>query len=665
MSKKPARIPKYILKELAEDIQLLILTNQGKILILEIIEELPYEIKYLVLDSLSAFYSNNMVEFFHLLEDEYGKEVEAICDKALAKYAMSNYDIRKKPLVKLPFYKAYASVSRHTGRITLDVAWLNNNGTLNVECFYLTFSADGVHSFFLIPEMPIEQYNIDRQMLSNMLEINEQEAAFLITEAYNWNLLKMTRPAVGKFLYNKYLTLEVNLTKSDEKYLTNRLSGGLTPRQVVNSFYFAIKYQDFTFINAICPNASSNLLKESCQDLLGLNTIILEGQAQQIFANASKADVTAYALTVADSNCYKADYRFSLLKEDGYWFIDDIKLEAKELISPNSPYNPYNIEVFCRVYEILDLDELFELLEMIDNIREVTELPYGLHLRVFVNGEDFNYGVSFLSGVIADIIINGDEFVIISRDYENLLQLHNLWFSTEMPALLTRGEYQVDLVAAYNYIEGNYVSFEDVLILDTKNLPVGDEFRFVTTIYLVKDYKKVFDHINNIPNMTVIADNDYHIFYQYEYKDGDKALLAEYVLGPEWLTLSAFGHADMSLVRQSLEVFLHDSLELDGVEIREHGFFDILTIEMKKAYPNLENFLKELYLTKWYYSSLETLDGLSPLEATKTEEGTKLLWRLIKKIHQNETINLNRGKYNTIRVKEYIDIIEKKQEKDK
>lgn len=663
MSKKQSRIPKHVLKGLAEDIQLLMPTNQGKIVVLEIIEEIPYEIRFLVLESLSAFYSDNMVEFFHLLSDEYGKELEAVCTKALVKYAMSNLDVTKKPFFNGEFYKAYASCSRPTGRITLDVAWLNDNGNLHVECFYLTFNADGVHSFFLIPDMPFDQYSIDREFLSHMVEITEQEAAFLITEAYYWNLYKMTRPAIGKFLYNKYLDLDVKFSAIEKQNLIYKLSGRLTPRQIVNSFYFSIKYQDFTYINAIWPHISLDLMEESCRDLLGLSRIILEGQADQVFANATNAEVTSYALVVEGNHCYQLNYRFYLVRENGFWIIQDIKLVDKTFISPSSPHNPYNIEVFCRVYEIMDLDELFELLEKIDNIREVVELPYGLHLRITTNGEDFNYGVSFLSGTLADIIINGDEFVIISRDYETLVDLHNLLFCHYIPPLHTRGEYQVDLVTAYNYVGGNYVSFEDVLILDTDHLAVANDFRFVTTIYLVKDRNKVLNYIKNISNAASIVDNDYTIFYQYEYKNEDKVLLAEYVLGEDWLTLSTFGHNDMYLVRQSLELSLYDCLELDGMEIREDGLFDILTIEMKKAYPDLEKFLKELYLNKWYNSSLDTLGGLSPSEALETEEGKKLLWGLIKKIYQIETRNLRRGKYSSVKIKEYIDIIEKKQGK--
>lgn len=658
MRKKYINIPKPVLKSLANDIQTLVQSNPGRLTVLEMIEEMPYEIRSLVFEGLSAFYSEEMVTFFHLLKDEYGKDVQTICERALDKYSMAGLDISKKSFFNGVFYKAYASCSRPIGRITLDIAWQKESGDLHVECFYLTYNSDGIHSFFLIPDMPFEQYHIDRELLSNMVEITEEETAFLVTEAYNWNLRKMTRPAVGKYLYKKYIDLGDQLNATEKKNLFNKLSGKLTPRQVVNSFYYAMKQKDFNYISSVCNKIPENFLESRCGE--HLSTSIIEAQADEVFANQSNAEVTSFAVIVNDNYCYHLNYRFFMIKEQGNWLINEISLVNKELINPNSPNNPFNIDVYCRVYEIADLDELFDNLERIDNIREVEELPYGLHLRITNHSDDFNWGVSFLSGVLADLIINGEEFVIICRDYSTMLDLHNLLFCSDNVSLVSRGEYQIDLVTAFNYIGGSYISFEDVLIIDTDDLAIENDLRFISTIYFVKDRPQVLEVIKNMPNTSCVVDADCSIFYQYEYKGKDKVLLAEYVLGSDWLTLSTFGHKDMKIARQNFEHQLWDCLELDGMEIRENGFFDILTAEMKRDYPYLEKFLKELYLNKWYNSRLQYLGGMSPSEAAETEEGKRLLWGLIKKIYQSEARNLRRGKRNNIKLKEYISLIEEK-----
>lgn len=659
MKKKTPNIPKPVLKTLADDIQGLMHDNQGRLVVLEIIEELPFDIRPLILEGLSAFYSEEMLQFFHLIKDEYGLEVEAICNRAIEKYNMAGLDMGKPSYLMGSFYKAYASCSRSTGRITIDVAWRTDKNTLYVECFYLTYNADGVHSFFLIPDMPESQYDIDRRLTSNMVEISLAEAAFLVKDAFAWNKRKMTRPAVGKFLYNKYLQYEQELSDNEKNSLIYKTNGKLTPRQVVNSFFYAIKQRDFTYLSAICDNISPGMLGEKCEDMLRLGTFILESHAEEIFAQRSSVEVTSYSLVVYDQESYHLSYRFSMFKKLGTWLIDDIFLESREIVREDSPLNPFNINAYCRVYEVVDLDELFENLEKIDNIREVEELPYGLHLRITKFNDDLNGSLCSLNGILADLIINGDEFVAICQDYDDLIGLHHVLLSGDTPALISRGEYEVSLVNAYNYVTGSYISFEDVLIYDSENLAPEKDLKFMSTIYLVKDRGRILEKLRNTPNSACVVDEDYSIFYQYEYKGPDKVLLAEYVLGADWLTLSTFGHKDMTLVRQSFEPDLGDYLELDGMEIRADGFFDILTAEMKKDYPNLEQLLKELYLNKWYNSRLNGLGGMSPSEASETEEGKQMLWSLIKNIHQNE-VRLGRGKRSIIKLKEYLTMIEEK-----
>ena len=83
------------------------------------------------------------------------------------------------------------------------------------------------------------------------------------------------------------------------------------------------------------------------------------------------------------------------------------------------------------------------------------------------------------------------------------------------------------------------------------------------------------------------------------------------VLGSGWVTLSTFGEADMVRARRRFEERMFDSLEFDGMEVRENGLFDVLTNNVKKEHPELEQTLKEIYLNKWYYSQLSVLSGMS------------------------------------------------------
>lgn len=198
---KKTNVPRAMLKNLAEDISKLIETNEGGLSILEIIEEIPYDIRADVIEGLSSFYDVALVGFFDLIKMEYGKEFETICNRALTKYNLAGLQVNSPPLFKGDFYRAFASASRHTGRMTVDVAWKKPDGRLYVECFFLAFSTDGVHSFFVVEDMPVSQYECDREMQIDLMEISYRETCLLISDAYKFNVRFMSRPALGKFLY--------------------------------------------------------------------------------------------------------------------------------------------------------------------------------------------------------------------------------------------------------------------------------------------------------------------------------------------------------------------------------------------------------------------------------------------------------------------------------
>ena len=61
-----------------------------------------------------------------------------------------------------------------------------------------------------------------------------------------------------------------------------------------------------------------------------------------------------------------------------------------------------------------------------------------------------------------------------------------------------------------------------------------------------------------------------------------------------------------------------------------------------------------MYLNKWYNSHLSTLSGMSPSEACQTEEGTRLLWTMFKRIKKKEQQRRLRGEHKQIGLKEYI-----------
>lgn len=664
MKNKKSSFPRPILKSLVDDINSLVQSLEGKLLALEVMEEIPLEIRAEVLEGLSSFYSPQMACFFNLLKAEYGKEFEPIANRTLAKYSLSGLDTTYKPPVKGKFYKAYASCSRQTGRMTLDVAWSNGTNTLYVECFFLTFNTDGIQSFFIIEDITVGQYEQDRAMLHEMVELSYPESCFLLSDAYKLNVRYMSRPALGKFLYQSYLDEELDFSSLEVSEMIRKVSARLTPRQLGNSFFHALRSQDFNYMLSILADDQKlqGTLFHQLNNIISPGTLLMEGQVEEVRGFAESAELNAFSITLQERKVYRHEYRMGLSKNrDGHWLINRIDGISSAQLETGSNWNPFTMQVYCRVYEIIDMDELFDILDQVENIREVEELPYGIHMRVTSYNDDFNQGVSFMTGVIADLVINADEFVVVSQDKQVLDEFH-LMLNDDFSSLVQRGEYEISLANAYSYLSGQYANFEDILLDEDSDFAFEDGMRFITARYLVKDRERVLERLESLGAIKVNLPDDYKVYYELENRPDNPGFFAEYMLSSNWVTVSAFGDRDMNKIRHGFEQNMYDALEFDGMEIREDSIFTILSPEVKRQFPDLESALKEMYLNKWYHSKLPTLHGMSPSEACETEEGTRLLWTMFKRIKQKEKKRQMQGDIRRIGLKEYMHKVDLKKD---
>ena len=660
---KKQYFPRNMLKSLSNDIIKLLTDNEGRLFALELFEEIPYELRSSVVEAFSSFYQAELVKFFYLLKLEY-RELEDYCNRALDKYSMAGINIAPLPLFKGKFYKAYATCSRHAGRVTVDIAWDTGGKGVYVEGFYLTFSSDGVYSFFVIEDMPRNEYIEERQAVTDMVELTYDEACALIQDSYKFNIRCMTRPALGKFLYQKYLDYQIDSEKVKIKKLVQKLSAKLTPRQLINTLFHALRYQDYSYIDSLWAENrfSKRMIYGNFKNIIKPGVLLLEGQVTEVSGSQNMVDVMAYAVTVSDGDVWKSEYRFTIIREENRWCVRDMRKYSQEQINSTQELNPYICRVKCRVYDITDMDVLFDLIDQIDNIREVEELPDGIHMRVTCFEDDFNHGVSLLTGVIADMVINGDEFVVIAQKQSTINDFDTLFTGERIDPLRYMGEYEVSLITAFGYLAGQYASFEDVLLNEDNELFCDDGLRFIPARYLVKHRGEVLGRLRQISSIEFNLNENTGLFYQMADEPEEPVFLAEYMLGSNLVTLSTFGEKDMGEARQIFEEEMYDNLEFDGMEVREEGIFEILTDEVKKKHPALEETIKELYLNKWYYSHLPTLRGMSPWEACQTEEGTRLLWTMFKKLRQKEKHCLEEGELTRIKFKEYMRKVELKKE---
>jgi len=661
MKKTKTGLPRAVLKSFVDDIKDNVGTNEGRMLILEMMEDIPYEIRSNLAQGLSTFYEPELVDFFYLLKLEFGKEFEPCCNRVLEKYSMAGIDISPPQIFQGVFHGAYASMTRQTGRIAVDIAWDAGDGCVQVDCIYLTFNADGIHSFFLIESMKKKQFEADRIFLKDMVALSFEEVCVLVSKAYDFNIRYMSKPASGKFLYQKYLDQAVKFSRDENWRLIHKLSARLTPRQLVNSLFHALKNQDSDYLSALLP--ANMVLGKST--ILGQGAMLVEGGVISADGTYTQVQLQAYSLTLEERQLYRNEYEFGMSRDDsGNWNIEYGKNTAGEAINLSTAANPFNRDVFCRVYEIIDLDMLFDIIDKLEDIREVKELPYGMHMRINSKEDDLNNPVSFMSGVVADLVINGDEFVVMSSSYDSILNFDSLLTGGINYPTVKLGEYEVNILTAFRYMGGQYARFEDILLQEDGDSVFEDGMRCLSTRYLLKDRERVLEQIESLDNIAYRVSDDYDVFYQLEGTRGDGRFLAEYMVGSNWIILSTFGDRDMNRARKYFETKIYDYLEFDGLEVRNEGIFDVLTLEVKKEYPDLEPFLKDIYLNKWYHSHLTTLHGMSPSEACQTEDGTRLLWSMFKKIREKNKKTNPQGKAGNIRLKEYVQKLEQKKRKN-
>ncbi len=664
--KKPKNFfPRPVLRSFVDDIKKLVGFNEGRMIILEMMEDIPYELRNSLIMNLSSFYEPELVDFFYLLKLEYGREFEPICNRALEKYSMAGIDISPPQIFAGVFHGAYASMTRQSGRIAVDVAWSTGKNQVQAECFYLTFNPDGIHSFFLVEDMSEGRYEADRKYLKDMVAISYEEACFLISRAYEYNVRNMSKPAPGRFLYNKYLQASGDFSSIWQRNLIDKLSIRLNPRQIVNSLFHAIKNQDIDYVSALLPVGIYSDSPGMDKHLLQPGSILVEGGVKDAYGNHDRVNIKAYDVTLEERQLLRHEYEIKLAKRaDRSWYIVYMDNTRTNRVLSNAEVNPFEKEIYCRVYEIINLDLLFDIIDKVEDIREVKELPYGMHMSIHCSDEDFAMPVSIMSDVLADLIINGEEFVIMSRDYNAILEFDRLLTRGINYPVLKIGEYEVNLLSAFRYLGGQYLKFEDILLQDEVDSIFEDGMRFISTRYLVKDRATVLKQISSLAKISYHFSNNYDVFYQLEEDGEEGSFLAEYLVGVNWITLSTFGDRDMNRARQVFENKMYECLEFDGLEVRKEGIFDLLTAEIKKEYPDLEQFLKDIYLNKWYKSHLPTLHGMSPHEAYQTEEGTRLLWAMFKRIKDKKGHQSGLGNVAGIQLKEYIRKLEQKKQKN-
>jgi hypothetical protein len=98
MKNSNSEYTKQMLQQQVEEINNYVNSNWGKLLLLEIFEEIPLDLRTSFLEGLGTFRNPQMVEYFQLINMEYGREYESVCRRILTKYKLAGLktDYEKK-----------------------------------------------------------------------------------------------------------------------------------------------------------------------------------------------------------------------------------------------------------------------------------------------------------------------------------------------------------------------------------------------------------------------------------------------------------------------------------------------------------------------------------------------------------------------------------------
>ncbi len=644
--------PYEIAQSIAADTEKNMENNIGRLKILEQFDELPLEYRNRLLHMLSAFHRLSIARFYQMIEEEYGSEYHTETARGLKKLRMAGVEAEEPHWFEGTFYTAFCTPTRHMGALSVSIFWQTGDGTYTAECFLLNFGTEGVSNFVYVENISEEEMRREENMLGTLVRISLRDCQLLLTTACEANRKTLVRPSLGYYLYHRHLLPEGSFTADEVRANVRYLSGFLYGRRMINSLFLALKNRDMDYASSLF-----DWQKVSAKDVATLFTVLkepgtlfLEGCADQEEKGEGKLLVEGHLLVYAKQQLLEYRCRFTTRFDltEGYWLIEGVESQPPVERNYEASGNPLQKALYVRVYEITDMEALMSGLDTLEQVQKVGELPYGLHLRICtVDDSFFEQGVTLLSGVVADLVVNGEEFTVLA-DQETIPAEFDgkLAGSVEFKSV-----HKVSLSTAIQYYQGQYRCFEDVLELPEGALP-QDPMQFITYCYIVNMPERFEAYLGGKNLSRFTLPDGRTLFYQFS-AGGAANFEAEYIVDENYLAVSAFGEARLDAVRSGLEKTLRDCLSFEHTEVNPYGFFEILTAEVKAALPELEAVMKNIYLNQWLRSACPLLDGMTPEEANRTPEGKQLLWRLFQFMHTRPGW-FSAGKYADIAIQEYL-----------
>lgn len=287
----------------------------------------------------------------------------------------------------MKFVKAYATLDRLEGKSHLAIVWQKSKTKklYEVQEYVLCFKRWGIKDYKVRKIFGLGKHVLHDSGIKEYTELSLLEAAMLIQDAYQQNIINYTKPAAN-FLANHFI-----LQYDTEAVEKSELLDKLTPRRLsammcANVYIAALKRMDRGLLYDMSTLKRQRTLGEReiymhQEKREFLNYTFLRSRVEDVSRiNNGYLMYTSVVLCTQTEEVIKKYYNIAVTTNNNNYLIDDFYEVESTIIPKDDLKNPLNYQVFCTAYYIKDI---YKVMNWLDSKKEV-----------FLAG-DFNGGTSF------------------------------------------------------------------------------------------------------------------------------------------------------------------------------------------------------------------------------------------------------------------------------
>jgi len=516
--------------------------------------------------------------------------------------------IFEKQFNKIGFYKAYVSLTRLAGKCNLIIMWKDQvkRSQFTVHSFKLSFNHEGIRTY---RSAMIEKREINQRCKTEdkYIEISMLEAAALLQDAYQQNILYNTRPPAE--LTSEYILLAQDTSNLERRKLIMKLSiQELTISMFTNIYFAALRRMD----NGLLYDLSSGPRKSILGDR---NEFLLEGNKEYkgcIFLKNSiksikqedgfyKADVFAVLIT-AREEVVKITYDLMLIKREKNIYVDSFRERGREYIDSKHPDNPFNYRVFCSRYKLLSTNKIRDWLDNERDILLTGELKDCLIYKWLQSNDNPTEEFNINDKILSEYVLTNDEIIIFAKKPYNLIKA----VEYSPSCIKLQKKYILPINQLYQYIFTNASGNEDTLYKSS----YLHEFCGQSALIFLGDNYSLAEYLNYISEgKSKFGLRGWYFYSKQEIGEKNIPCFKEYYLSKGWLNIYVYGEEIDKEIERLEKLFGVKEKVLSNELENRYDLFNRPISEQKKWH--IYGLLQRFYQEK---NDIQDLGLVAPLE---------------------------------------------------